>query len=217
MNGLALGIIDAQRGFMAASEGVRLGVGGFGELPVPDGEHIVPAVNLLLAAAATRGLFTFTTQDWHPVSTAHFSETPDFTATWPVHCIGNTAGAELHPQLVVPGSTEAFRKGMEVLTKGEDDLSYSGYYSVNAQGKSLGERLREGGAAEVVLGGLALDYCVGKTALDLRAKLGLDVAVAIDATRGIADESVAAMMRQFAQHDIQTTTTNALLAQLGAA
>lgn len=70
------------------------------------------------------------------------------------------------------------------------------------------------GITQVALGGLALDYCVGKTALDLRTKLGLDVVVAIDATRGIADESVEVMLDQFRQFGIGTNATNELLAQL---
>lgn len=214
MKRTAIGIIDAQRGFMPAEEGARLGVSGFGELPVPSGETILPQVNAMLAASATRGLFTFTTQDWHPAKTAHFSSAPNFTTSWPVHCVGGTPGAELHPGIMVSDSTEAFRKGMEILTRGEDDQSYSGYYGINEQGMSLGERLREQGTTQVVLGGLALDYCVGKTALDLRTKLDLDVVVNSDATRGIAGESVNAMLDQFVQHDIRTMPTNVLLAQL---
>ncbi len=217
MKGLALGIIDAQRGFMPSEEGVRLDVPGFGELAVNEGESIVSEVNKLLAEYAIRGCTTFTTQDWHPRATAHFSDEPNFKTTWPVHCIGGTPGAELHPEITVPASTEKFRKGMEVLERGEDDQSYSGYNGINLNGEHLSDRLHELGITRVALGGLALDYCVGKTALDLRTKLDLDVVVAVDATRGITDESVEAMLDQFKQFGIRTTTSNELLAQLEAA
>lgn len=217
MNKLALGIIDAQRGFMPANEGTRLNVPGFGELPVDDGHTIVPNVNKLLTAYAMRGCVIFITQDWHPRVTGHFNQNPNFTTTWPIHCVGGTPGAELHPEIIVPGSIEIFRKGMEVLQRGEDDQSYSGYNGSNEHGGLLGDRLKELGINQVALGGLALDYCVGKTALDLRTKLDLEVVVAIDATRGIADESIENMLDQFSQNNIQITQTNALLAQLGAA
>ncbi len=217
MKDLALGIIDAQRGFMPAEEGLKLNIPGFGELPVTDGELIVPNVNKLLAEYAVRGYMIFTTQDWHPRNTAHFSDKPNFTTTWPIHCVGGTPGAELHPAISVPSFTEEFRKGMEVLERGEDDQSYSGYNGVNEHEESLGDRLRGVGIKRVALGGLALDYCVGKTALDLRTKLDLDVIVALDAARGIADESVNLMLEQFADYDIETATTDKVLEQLEAA
>jgi nicotinamidase/pyrazinamidase len=210
----ALGIIDAQRGFMPAREGERLGVKGFGELPVNDSESIVAGVNQLLTSYAIRSHVTFTTQDWHPVNTAHFSSNPNFTTTWPLHCVAGTPGAELHPEITVPSFAIQFKKGMEPLINGEDDISYSGYNSFSGDGQSLGEFLTEKQVTAVVLGGLALDYCVGKTALDLRAKLDLDVIVAIDATGGIADESVHAMLDKFVKYGIRTMTVDQVLAWL---
>lgn len=217
MKNIALGIIDAQRGFMPPEEGKRIGTAGFGELSVPDGEQIVPNVNRLLAAFALHGHMTFTTQDWHPVGTAHFSDQPNFTTTWPVHCVGSTPGAMLHPDISLPHATDRFWKGTETLSRGEDDMSYSGYYGSNDAGESLGKTLRDRGIVKVVLGGLALDFCVGKTALDLRTKLGLDVVVAIDATRGITDESTSSMLEAFADSGITITTTDDILAQLDTA
>lgn len=214
MNKIAFGVIDAQRGFMPTSEGIRLGEQGFGELPVDGGERTVPYLNRLLAAYALRGHLTFTTQDWHPAQTAHFDQEPDYTTTWPVHCVGGTPGAELHPELSVPTSTVAFKKGMEALHRGEDDNSYSGYNGKDDEGRLLGDVLRQRGVTQVALGGLALDYCVGKTALDIRTKLGIDVVVAIDATEGIADASMKTMLQQFDQTGIRTATTNEILEQL---
>jgi nicotinamidase-related amidase len=70
MKTYAFGLIDAQRGFMPAEEGERLGLPGFGELGVPRGEEIVANANALLSACVIR----FTTQDWHPRETAHFAD-----------------------------------------------------------------------------------------------------------------------------------------------
>lgn len=191
MKEAVLGIIDAQRGFMPTPEGEKLDRAGFGELPVADGQRIIPVVKRLLWAAGQQN--TFTTQDWHPEHTAHFSENPDFATNWPVHCVGDTKGAELHPELesALGPSVTRFYKGQECLEDGKDDLSYSGYYGTTDEGMSLPEWLLERKAQHVVLGGLALDYCVGKTALDIRSMMGLEVTIAIDATRAIHTDDLA--------------------------
>lgn len=214
MNKLAFGVIDAQRGFMPATEGARLDKAGFGELPVEGGEQTVDNLNTLLAAVALYNGMAFTTQDWHPRETAHFAEQPNFTTTWPVHCVGGTPGAELHPEINLPPGTIQFRKGMEALTKGEDDNSYSGYNGKTEQGELLADVLRTRGITTVYLGGLALDYCVGRTALDIRDQLGIDVVVALDASRGIADASVQTMLQEFKQRGIRTATTDTILKEI---
>lgn len=123
----ALGIIDAQRGFMPGIEGQRLGIAGFGELPINDGQLIVPRINALIGKFATEEWNIFTTQDWHPLGTAHFDSAPNYKTTWPTHCVGNTPGAALHPQVSLPDTAARFYKGAELLPRGEDDTSYSGY------------------------------------------------------------------------------------------
>jgi nicotinamidase/pyrazinamidase len=214
---IALGIIDEQRGFMPASEGIRLGQQGFGELPVPGGEEIITPTNQLLGAFAAIGADVFTTQDWHPHITAHFSDNPDFATNWPVHCVDGTLGAELHPELELPAYRERFIKGFEPLEHGEDDTSYSAHYAEHAAtGISLPEWLRHRQPETVYLAGLALDYCVGKTALDLKVKDGFDVTVVLDATRGISPESTNATLEEFAANGVKVTDTRAVLAELKA-
>lgn len=209
----AFGIIDAQRGFMPAEEGARLHRHGFGELPVPHGEEIIAPINRVVGAFVTAKAEVFTTQDWHPHFTAHFSETPDFNTNWPVHCMGGTLGAELHPELALPASSRRFIKGFEPLIRGEDDTSYSGHFAVDpTTNLSLPEWLRGHGVGHVYLGGLALDYCVGKTALDLKIQDGLAVTVVLDATRGISQETTDAMLAQFDAVGVGTITSDELLA-----
>lgn len=209
--GYACGLIDAQRGFMPAEEGIRIDRLGFGELPIAEGEQIVPLANKLLAYFALKDLVTFTTQDWHPLETAHFAEEPNFTTTWPVHCVSDTPGARLHPEIIIPEATERFVKGFTVLEHGEDDTSYSGYNGFNHEGVQLNQWLEKNRVRTVVLGGLALDYCVGATALDLRNKMGLDVIVAVDATRAVTPETGEAMLKQFAENDIRVMTTQEVI------
>jgi nicotinamidase/pyrazinamidase len=188
LSGEALGVIDAQRGFYPAAEGQRLGLDGFGELPVEHAEVINPELNKLLGYYAARGFEIFTTQDWHPIDTAHFDEKPNFQTTWPRHCVANTAGAFFHPDLAIPLSSEHFYKGKENLTRGEDDTSYSGANGKNTSGIKLIDWLRKNEVQRVALGGLTYDYCVKATAVDL-CKAGFNVVVLSDATAAVSSES----------------------------
>lgn len=207
----AVGIVEATRSFMPLAEGERLGIEGFGELPAPHGEQIVKPINRLLAAYAVNGYNVFTTQDWHPEHTAHHD-------TWGRHGVANTPGAELHPEIILPANRQRFIKGMETLQPGEEDLSYSGYYGIAPTlGKTLPEWLESENVNEVTLGGLVLDVCVGLTAVDIRRKMGLDVIVALDATRALTDDGERAMLAKFKTLGIQVAQTDELIDQLGKA
>lgn len=218
---IALGIIDAQRGFMPAEEGERLGVEGFGELPIEGGELIVPNVNALFAEFRRNNRQMFTTQDWHPRETAHFADEPNFTTTWPVHCVGDTPGAQLHPDIEVPTAARAFLKGMEKLEDGADDTSYSGFNGYNENyGQRPDEFLKIRRVKQVYIGGLALDYCVKATALDLKQKGQYDVTVVTDATKPVAAETGAQAMEELAEAGVKFATTEEVLqriAELGVA
>jgi len=188
----ALGIIDVQRGFMPSSESEQYYKDGFGELPITNGQAVVPVINKLITASGID--MVFTTQDWHPEETAHFSTNPDFTTTWPTHCVAQTDGAKMHPGIKLPKRTYAFKKGFEPVANSEDDTSYSGYNGaiLTEFGEplvTLPEMLARKEISRVILGGLALDYCVKATAIDLADKTEVEVIVAYDATRPVDEMS----------------------------
>ncbi len=68
-----------------------------GSLAVAGAASIFPLLNAEIAAAVAAGSLVAYTQDWHPPVTAHFAKDG---GTWPVHCVGGTWGAQLHPGLV---------------------------------------------------------------------------------------------------------------------
>lgn len=211
----AIGIIDAQRGFMPKTEGERLKIAGFGELPVINGEQIVNPINRLLSAYIVNNYGVFTTQDWHPAKTAHFNRNPNFQTTWPVHCVAGTPGAELHPNIKVPKQNTRFLKGYEPLDKGEDDNSYSGYYALNPEtDTTLPQWLKDNKIKQILLGGLALDYCVGKTALDIKQKLDIDVIIALDGTRYINTNTTEEIIEEFNQNNIKLTTSEHWISEM---
>ncbi|HEU4919179.1 MAG TPA: isochorismatase family protein, partial [Candidatus Limnocylindrales bacterium] len=124
------------------------------------------------------GALVVYTQDWHPESTPHFAKDGGI---WPVHCVGGTWGAELHPDVVVDGPR--VRKG----ENGED--GYSGFTMRDPQSGEtiptpLEALLREHGIERVVVCGLATDYCVKATALDA-ARLGFETYLLVDAIRAV--------------------------------
>jgi nicotinamidase/pyrazinamidase len=149
-----------------------------GNLYVPDGEKVVPAIADEIAAAREAGSLVVYTQDWHPESTPHFQKDGGI---WPVHCVMDTWGAEFHPDLPVEG---------EVVRKGSDGGDgYSGFSvrdpeSGDESATRLEGLLRDHGVEKVIVVGLAQDYCVKETALDA-AKKGFDTTVLVDLTRAV--------------------------------
>jgi nicotinamidase/pyrazinamidase len=140
-----------------------------GALAVRGGDAIAPRINELAAS----GDFDFivATRDWHPADHDSFAEQG---GPWPVHCVAGTPGAQLHPALDASTVDVIVDTGRERTHEG-----YSGFDHTN-----LGDLLREREIDEVVVVGIATDYCVKHTALDaLRA--GLRVRVDKQAVRGV--------------------------------
>jgi nicotinamidase/pyrazinamidase len=164
----ALIVVDVQNDFADPA----------GSLSVAGGAAIIPRVNAQIAAARAAGGLVAYTQDWHPERTPHFVTDG---GPWPVHCVGGTWGAALHPDLVVDGPI--VRKG----SNGED--GYSGFTMREPAGDAivateLAGLLRARGIDTVVVCGLATDYCVAATALDAVA-LGLATSLLLDGVRAV--------------------------------
>lgn len=146
----ALIVVDMQNDFAAPA----------GSLFVGGAPEVVAEVNALVAAATAAGAFVVYTADWHPAETPHFAKDG---GTWPVHCVGDSWGAEFHPDLALAGPV--VRKG----SNGED--GYSGFtmrdpVTRDTAPTELVSLLEEAGVERVVVCGLATDYCVKATVLD---------------------------------------------------
>jgi nicotinamidase/pyrazinamidase len=150
-----------------------------GSLAVDGGERIVTPIGEEIGRALAAGAFVVLTQDWHPPDTPHFAKDG---GVWPVHCVGGTWGARLHPDLPVPPSTD---QNPAFLRKGTDGRD--GYSAFSVRHPDTGESaptelegmLRGRGIERVVIVGLATDYCVLQTVLDAR-RLGFDAEVRTD-------------------------------------
>ena len=156
----ALLLIDVQPDFMPN-----------GNLPVPDGDSILPIINLVQSHFD----LVVATQDWHPKNHISFANNhsgkKEFDiitidglsqTLWPTHCVQKTPGAALHPKLNDQAIEAIFRKGTSV----EID-SYSAFYD-NAHLKSTGLTgyLKDKGVREIYFCGLAADICVYFSIID---------------------------------------------------
>ncbi|MGB5827712.1 MAG: bifunctional nicotinamidase/pyrazinamidase [Pseudomonas mandelii] len=186
----ALLVIDVQNDFIPG-----------GQLPVPEGDLIVPLINRL----GDRFKQVIIAQDWHPPGHASFAsshpgrepyeviELPYGAQTlWPDHCVRATTGAELHKDLNLPHAQLIISKGCN-----PDIDSYSAFLEADRKTTTgLAGYLKERGIDTLYLVGLALDFCVMFSALDARAA-GFNVFVVLDACRAIdLDGSLAAAIER---------------------
>jgi nicotinamidase/pyrazinamidase len=153
-----------------------------GSLAVTGGSAVARGISDLLASSPGYA-HVVATKDFHIDPGEHFSEHPDYTASWPRHCVAGTPGADFHPEFD-PDCVEA------VFLKGHHSAAYSGFEGTDESGATLTDWLRRRGVDEVDVVGIATDYCVRATAVDA-AEAGFSTRVLLDLTAGVAPESTA--------------------------
>ena len=136
----ALIVVDVQNDFCPG-----------GTLAVPHGDEVVEPLNQQIDQFLERGAPVYKSRDWHPPTTKHFV---DYGGSWPIHCVQNTKGAAFHPALRNDPRITVISKGL-----GDSDC-YSAFDETD-----LASKLHQQGVEEVVVGGLATDYCVKNTVL----------------------------------------------------
>ena len=99
-------------------------------------------------------------RDHHPADHSSFKEQGGI---WPSHCVAGTRGGDIHEALQPYACEElTFDKGCDKATE-----QYSGFEGVNEAGQSLGEILELLDTEEVYVCGIATEYCVRNTCVDL--------------------------------------------------
>lgn len=176
------------------------------ELPVNEGDIIGPALN----AQARKAHFRVLTKDAHQ-SNAIWTvddhsqmlqplEHPNADLTWVSHAVPGTRGFETIPEL--PAVTDydfVVWKGIEA-----DLHPYGACYHDIAEQLSTGliEWLIAKEVDTVLIGGLATDYCVKTTALQLVKSKQFKVIVNVEACRGIATETIELAYKEMSQAGI---------------
>ena len=184
----ALIVVDVQPDFMPG-----------GALACHEGDAIVPGIDRLLR----QRLFgqVVVTQDWHPPGHVSFASTHagrnpfeqialygQPQTLWPDHCVQDTPGAALHPDIDWSAVDLILRKGSNPAVD-----SYSAFqenHGPDGQRPRTGLMgwLKERGVSEVYAVGLARDVCVLWTVQDALAA-GLRAQVIWDLTRPVTPES----------------------------
>ncbi len=163
------------------------------ELPIPDGQSIVSELN----EQAQLAHFRILTKDAHSSNSIWLTSEhqpfltplpyPNSDLAWPMHCEVGTFGFQ-HLQ-GLPTITEydyVVWKGVEPTLH-----PYGACYHDLSEKLSTGliEWLKAQQVTCVLIGGLATEYCVKQTALQLK-KSGFDVWVNLKACRGLTEESI---------------------------
>ena len=174
----ALLLVDLQNDFMPG-----------GPLGVPHGDEVIPVANRL----QPHFMIVVAIQDWHPPNHGSFAASHPGRSPGerielrglpqvllPVHCVQETRGAELAPELKVARIRAVFHKGIDP----EID-SYSAFFdNHHLRSTGLEAYLRRHGVTEIYLMGLATEHGVRHSALD-GVKLGFKVRLVEDGCRGM--------------------------------
>jgi nicotinamidase/pyrazinamidase len=155
-----------------------------------------------------KGHPVFATQDWHPADhvsfyTSHAGRKPFEVieaagrkqVLWPPHCVQETENAKL---LLDERMLDA------VVKKGQDRRydSYSGFQDDGGAQTELGRRLKSAGVGELIVYGLATDYCVKATALDA-LKAGYRVRLIEGLSKGVAADTTRAALAEMARLGVE--------------
>lgn len=180
----ALIIVDVQNDFC---EG--------GSLAVTGGAAVARAISEHVAGGHYEHVVA--TKDFHIDPGAHFSDHPDYAATWPPHCVAGTPGSDFHPDLDSGPVQAIFRKGAHA-------AAYSGFEGADEAGTPLTDWLRVRNVDEVDVVGIATDYCVHATAADA-ARAGFTTRVLLDLTAGVAPDSTAKAIEDLRAAHVELT------------
>lgn len=189
-----LGIIDVQNDFCKD-----------GALAVTDADLVVAPINKLRFACFNK-METFLSQDFHPEDHVSFCtrhKKPALTELklqltvngdilninqilWAPHCIKDTKGSDFHKDLIRTISDLYIKKGQN-----KDVESYSAFgdsFNNTYENTKLNKLLASKKITDIILTGIATDYCVYHTALDA-LRYGFVVHLILSCTKGVSLES----------------------------
>lgn len=156
----ALIIADMQKDFLPG-----------GSLPIQEGDQLIPVINEYIKIFRSAKTPIAASRDWHPPNHISFVQQG---GPWPPHCVQGSDGAQFDARLKLPDDVYVVSKATN-----PNKEAYSVFEDTN-----LNEQLKAWGTKRIFMSGVATDYCVLTSTLDAR-KLGLEVVVLSDATRGI--------------------------------
>ena len=186
---------------------------GDGKLAIPDAEAAVPAMARLVEAARLAGILHVASADDHELTDTEISEQPDYTTTYPPHCLRGTRGAakiaETEQGDPVPLSLtvvpEKWLRGREFLL-----LKKSFNVFTNPNAEVLLELLDPD---EVVLFGVATDICNDAAIRGLVAR-GRAVTFVEESSRGLNEARTLACTAAWREAGVRFASVEQVIAEL---
>ena len=184
-----------------------------GKLYVPGAEHTAPAMKRLVEAVRAKGLVHVASADDHELTDDEISDEPDFTRTYPPHCLRGTRGArkiaETEQQDPVPITLTTFP---DRYLEGREFLLLKKSFDVftNPNTDRLLEKLDPD---EIVLFGVATDVC-DDAAIRGFLERGRKVRFVQDAARGLDESRVTACTASWREAGVEFTAVDEVLSVL---
>jgi len=183
-----------------------------GKLYVPGAEETAPAMKRLVDAARAAGIPHVASADDHELTDPEIADEPDFTNTFPAHCLRGTRGAEKireteqddplplalipYPPGLMPGLIEG-RREIVFLKKNFDVFT-------NPNTQAALDALDPD---EIVVFGVATDICDNAAILGFLQR-GRHVRFVEDAARGLDEERTLACMADWRSRGVEIATTD---------
>jgi nicotinamidase/pyrazinamidase len=184
-----------------------------GKLAVPGALDAVPAMARLVEAARAAGIPHVASADDHELTDAEISEEPDYSSTYPPHCLRATPGAARIPETA---QADAVPLGLTVVPakwlRGREFLLLKKSFDVftNPNTDRLLELLDPG---EILLFGVATDVCDDAAIRGLLAR-GRTVTFVEDASRGLDEARTAACVAAWRSGGVRFVTSGEVLDEL---
>lgn len=182
-----------------------------GKLGVPGAAAVVPAMARLVDWARAGGVVHVASADDHELTDPELSAEPDFTSTYPPHCLRGTRGAQKIPETEqgdpLPLSHVAYPPGLvrELVADRREILLLKKSFDVftNPNADAMLEALDP---AEVILFGVATDVCDHAAIVGLLRR-GRRVAFVEDAACGLDAERTNACLAEWRRAGVRFTTS----------
>jgi len=197
--------VDTQYDFMRAD----------GKLYVPDAEQLIPNLKRLTEYAHANGIRIVASADDHVPGHRELSAAPDWTSTFPLHCMRGTSGQKKIPETALRDALviEPERQDPTVLTakvRGHrgDILFHKHWFDVftNPNAEPVIDALAP---EDIVLYGVALDVC-DRYAIEglLSRRPNIRLHAVTDAMKPIHQEAAERLLRDWASRGVRLVRTD---------
>ncbi len=185
-----------------------------GTLYVNGAELIKPKLERLTRYAHAHGIPIVASSDDHELEHAEISAAPDFTETFPPHCMRGTHGAAKIPEtaLLSPMIIEPDPIPHETLVRRlsahEGDVLLRKHRFDVFSNPNTRTVIEAWDPTAIVLYGVTLDYCV-RHALDGLIDVGIPtIHLVLDATKPIVESAVDALVAGWKKQEVRIVTTD---------